>query len=98
MESKIQLSCPVCNQRYNKKAREPIYMQCCGETACKHCVLFKMTTNEEANTQKDPKEILVSNFECSLCKKKHFSPEGLETNLPVQTNKFVLKLLEQYED
>ena len=42
--------------------------------------------------------MLVSNFECALCKKKHFSPQGLETNLPVQPNKFVLNLLDQYND
>ena len=97
MENKFHLNCPVCKQRFNKKAREPIYMQCCAETACKNCVLFKMTTNDEAKAQQDAKEMLISNFECALCKKKHFSPKGLETNLPVQVNLFALKSLEQYD-
>ena len=42
-------------------------------------------------------EMLVNNFECALCKKKHFSPEGLENNLPVQVNKFVLKQLGSFD-
>jgi hypothetical protein len=56
-----------------------------------------MTTNDEAKAQQDAKEMLISNFECALCKKKHFSPKGLETNLPVQVNLFALKSLEQYD-
>ena len=61
------------------------------------CVLFKMTKNDEAKAKQDAKDMLVSNFECALCKKKHFSPNGLEANLPVQVNKIILKQLEQYE-
>jgi hypothetical protein len=56
-----------------------------------------MTTNDEAKAQQDAKEMLISNFQCALCKKKNFSPKGLETNLPVQVNLFALKSLEQYD-
>jgi hypothetical protein len=42
-----------------------------------------MTTSDEAKAQQDAKDMLISNFECALCKKKHFSPKGLETNLPM---------------
>jgi hypothetical protein len=53
MENKFHLNCPVCKQRYNKKAREPIFMECCAETACKNCVLFKMTTNDKVKAEED---------------------------------------------
>jgi len=56
-----------------------------------------MTTNDEAKAQQDAQDMIISNFECALCKKKHFSPKGLETNLPVQVNKVLLKLLEEYD-
>jgi hypothetical protein len=74
MENQFQLNCPVCTQRYNKKAREPIYLLCCAETACKECVLFKMTSNEKPKDQQNAKDMIVNNFECALCKKKHYSP------------------------
>jgi hypothetical protein len=56
-----------------------------------------MTTNDEAKANQDAKDMLISNFECALCKKKHFSPIGLETNLPVKVNLFALNMLDQYD-
>jgi hypothetical protein len=47
--------CPVCKFRFNKKSREPIFMLCCNKTACKSCVLTKMSQFTAGGTIKDAK-------------------------------------------
>ena len=47
--------CPVCKFRFNKKAREPLFMLCCNKTACKSCVLTKMSQFTADGTIKDAK-------------------------------------------
>ena len=47
-QKKSTFNCPVCQLRYNKGARIPIYLLCCQETACKKCVLTRMVTASNA--------------------------------------------------
>ncbi len=35
--------CQVCKERYNKKSHEPVLLYCCLKTACRLCVMTKMS-------------------------------------------------------
>ena len=66
MEKKSKFLCPVCNLRFNKKAREPIFMLCCSKTACKKCVLTEMSKINSGQPIEEVEEISGS-FQCRLC-------------------------------
>ena len=70
-----KLQCPVCNLRYNKKAREPIFMLCCSKTACKSCVFTKMSQYTADKTIDQAHEI-TGNFKCCMCEKEKYCPPG----------------------
>ena len=89
--------CPVCNLRYNKKAREPIFMQCCHQTACKTCVLTKMSQCTAERSVLEAKEI-TGTFKCSLCQCEKYCPPGIDKQLPISINKFVLEMLDEFDD
>ena len=41
-----ELKCSICKQLFNLKIREPIILNCCGETACRNCVETQMMKSE----------------------------------------------------
>ena len=40
------LKCAICKHLFNLKKREPINLNCCGETACRDCVETVMMKSE----------------------------------------------------
>ena len=89
--------CPVCKLLFNKKAREPIFMLCCNKTACKTCVLTKMSNFTAGGTIKDAQEI-TGNFKCTICECEKYCPPGKKEQFPITVNEFVLEMMEEFED
>jgi hypothetical protein len=50
--------------------REPIFMFCCGDTACRECVSTKMIKNKH-NAEKGI--AIKGDFECSKCQKQYYN-------------------------
>ena len=84
-------NCPVCKKIYNTKAREPIFMMCCGETVCKECVLIMVESNGRVEPQQERQDI-ERTFKCTLC-----SEVRHEKMLPLTVNKGILKKLVAFE-
>ena len=78
MESLI--TCPCCTKMYNLEAREPVYLSCCGDTACKDCFLNKM---KEAD-----------GFKCLLCQSTEKVVLGINRSERMRVEKsLALKIL-----
>ncbi len=88
MESSKQqsyLSCSICKFPFNLKKREPIFLMCCHETACRDCVESKMIKT-------DRKEIVIKGqFECVFCSSDHCALEGYDQPIKIAANKQLRK-------
>jgi hypothetical protein len=65
------LQCPLCNLNFNCKGRLPIYMICCGETACLECVETKMNKGQQRGVS------IKGKFLCAFCESDHCAPAGV---------------------
>jgi hypothetical protein len=64
------LTCALCKQLFNLTNREPIYLLCCGDVACKDCV-------KKVMIKSDDKEVVrKGQFECSFCHADHCAQLG----------------------
>ncbi len=71
------LNCTLCNQIFNLKSREPIYLMCCGDVACKLCIKNDMIKS-------DNKEVIKKGqFECSFCHADHCAPPKYLEDMPL---------------
>ena len=70
--SKYELSCSLCNQVFNLSNREPIRLICCGESACKECVINDMIKAEDKSV------IKKGQFKCSFCEADHCQQPKVE--------------------
>jgi hypothetical protein len=92
-----KFSCPVCKLRYNKDSRQPIFMLCCQETACKTCVLKKMSTYTGEGTIKEATNI-TGDFKCSLCQASKYSPDEVDYKFPLKVIKSFLGMLDDISE
>ena len=65
--SESHLNCTQCSKRFNLDSREPIFLDCCYQAACKECLLTKMSL--QIHPQEDIIQQVQPLFTCSLCKK-----------------------------
>jgi hypothetical protein len=72
--------CFACEQRFNLNLREPIFLNCCGKTACRQCVTTKMIKNEEHARQN---VIKMGDYECSNCHSDCYYQAKIEQPLPI---------------
>ena len=84
---KVNLACILCNNLFNLTTHEPIYLSCCEEVACRHCVQHKMI-------KADDKTVVVKGqFECSFCHHDHCASNEYPNRMPLKIDKYVRKLL-----
>lgn len=81
-----KLNCFDCQHRFNLNSREPIIMVCCGNTACRDCVISKMIKNKENAVRGIAKK---GEFECSGCWSKYNSTLDTKEPIPIQVNNMV---------
>ena len=75
------LQCTLCKHFFNLKNREPIFLKCCDETACRECVESLMVKSEN-------KELVIKGqFDCSFCHSDHCAPEECVKPIKLGPNK-----------
>ena len=72
-------------------------MLCCNKTACKSCVLTKMSQFTAGGTIKDAKQI-TGNFKCTICECEKYCPPGGDKQFPISINELVLDMMEEFDD
>lgn len=72
-------------------------MLCCNKTACKTCVLTKMSQFNAEGTIQDAKEI-TGNFCCAMCECKTYCSPGVDKQLPISINEIVLDMLDEFDE
>ena len=83
------LQCPICKHYFNLKNREPIYLICCNQTACRECVETIMMKSESKE------HVIKGQFDCSFCHCDHCAPEGFEAPIKLNPNNYVKNLIEK---
>jgi hypothetical protein len=86
----IKLNCFDCKHRFNLTTREPIFMVCCGNTACRQCVTTKMIKNPQNAQLGIAKK---GDFECSGCNCKYYSTFDTEESAMLQVNNLAKNLI-----
>ena len=79
----IKLNCFDCQYWFNLKAREPIFMFCCGNTACRECVTSKMIQNKQNADKGLAKK---GEFECTGCHSKYYNSFDTDQPVPIKVN------------
>lgn len=79
------LDCTLCKHGFNLKNREPIYLICCQETACRHCFETLMMKSE------NKEHVIKGQFECSFCHADHCAPKGYKEPIELGLNKLAKK-------
>jgi hypothetical protein len=72
-------------------------MLCCQETACKTCVLKKMSTYTGEGTIKEATKI-TGEFRCSLCQATKYSPDEVDYKFPLKVNKSLFGMLDDISE
>ena len=80
-----KLKCFSCEQRFNLSLKEPIFLICCGNTACRYCVISKMIRNPLNASRGLAKK---GEFECSGCRSNTYSTHT-EQAVQLYVNMFV---------
>ena len=91
----IKLNCFDCKHRFNLTTREPIYMICCGNTACRLFVTTKMIKTPQ-NAQRGIAQ--KGDFQCSGCQCKYYSNCDTEQPLMIQPNNIFKSIIAQTQD
>jgi hypothetical protein len=84
-----ELNCFDCQHRFNLTSREPIFMICCGLTACKNCVTTKMIKNPQHSARGLAKK---GEFECSNCRSNvynSFTDHAVELKVNINFKKMI---------
>ena len=84
-----ELKCGICKHHFNLKNREPINLNCCGETACRDCVETRMMKS------KSKEFVIRGQYDCSFCHFYHCAPEDYEKPIKLVPNKHVKKQVEE---
>ena len=79
------LKCSLCKLSFNLKKREPIYLICCSETACRECVEILMIKSQIKNL------VVKGQFDCSFCHSDHCAHKGYNEPIQLSANKHVRK-------
>ena len=85
-----QLCCPVCQLRFNKSNKLPIFMQCCRKTVCESCVNTIMCQSSLNSDGVIP----VGKFKCCLCQSNLYAQEGAEKHLLLTINDGYLDMID----
>ncbi len=59
------MQCPRCSCNFNCKGRLPIYLICCGKTACLECVESQMNKSNQRGMS------IKGKFKCGFCEADH---------------------------
>ena len=84
--SASNLICTQCKLAFNLKSREPIYLICCRQTACRECVQ-KMNANENKNIVKK------GYFDCSFCHADHCTPKDVDQPIELSPNEYLKQFI-----
>ena len=59
----------------NLSHREPVYMQCCGDTSCKQCVdeMFKQIVEPDEQIEDQVNTERRIGFICKLCRARYYN-------------------------
>ena len=84
---KVHLICTLCNHPFNLTTHEPIYLICCEEVACRHCV-------QQTMIKADDKTVIVKGqFECSFCHHDHCASDEYPNSMPLKLENFIRDLV-----
>ena len=72
-------------------------MLCCQETACKACVLKKMSSYTGEGTIKDATKI-IGEFKCSICQATKYCHQETDFEFPLKVNKCVQDMLDDISE
>jgi hypothetical protein len=72
-------------------------MLCCQNTACKTCVLKKMSNYIGSLSIKEATKI-TGEFKCSICKANKYSHKEADFQFPLKVNKSFLEMLDDISE